>query len=145
MTVSSRTNRSSKLALLRSQDPPPSDIRMMAWIYQYHGGTLHTGKLRKQRPELLVCNVGSREPLLHVHVSKGCHAESRMDSCGHTLRSQVHQFKGSSASFGARQIAALCVHLREACQAQDRGRCQQLLVQLKQQFQVWTLCSMRRA
>jgi len=49
---------------------------------------------------------------------------------------QVHQFKGSSASFGARQIAALCVHLREACQAQDRARCQQLLVTVKQQFQV---------
>ena len=55
---------------------------------------------------------------------------------GRTLHVQVHQFKGSSASFGARQIAALCVHLREACQAQDRARCQQLLVQVKQQFQV---------
>ena len=48
----------------------------------------------------------------------------------------VHQFKGSSASFGAQQISQLCVYLREACQRQDRERCQQLLVQVKQQFEV---------
>ena len=48
----------------------------------------------------------------------------------------VHQFKGSSASFGAQQIAQLCVHLREACQHQDRQTCQQLLVQVKQRFEV---------
>ena len=48
----------------------------------------------------------------------------------------VHQFKGSSASFGAQQIAQLCVHLREACQRQDREACQQLLVQVKQRFEV---------
>jgi len=48
----------------------------------------------------------------------------------------VHQFKGSSASFGAQQIAQLCVHLREACQRQDRQACQQLLTQVKQQFEV---------
>ena len=50
----------------------------------------------------------------------------------------VHQFKGSSASFGAQQIAQLCVYLRDACQRQDRERCQQLLVQVKQQFEVHT-------
>ena len=32
----------------------------------------------------------------------------------------VHQFKGSSASFGARQMAALCVQLRDACHQQNQ-------------------------
>lgn len=32
----------------------------------------------------------------------------------------VHQFKGSSASFGARAMAALCVQLRDACHQQNQ-------------------------
>ena len=48
----------------------------------------------------------------------------------------VHQFKGSSASFGARRMADLCIHMREACQAQDAATCQMLLQQVAEQFQV---------
>lgn len=48
----------------------------------------------------------------------------------------VHQFKGSSASFGAQSIAAACVRLREACLAHDPGACQALLQHIQQQFQV---------
>ena len=48
----------------------------------------------------------------------------------------VHQFKGSSASFGAQAIAQLCVQLREACQAGDRAGCQNLLTQIKENFQL---------
>lgn len=46
----------------------------------------------------------------------------------------VHQFKGSSASFGAQRIAALCVSLREACQVFDREAGQVLLVEIKSNF-----------
>jgi histidine-containing phosphotransfer peotein len=57
----------------------------------------------------------------------------------------VHQFKGSSASFGAQSIAAACVRLREACLAHDAGTCQALLQHIQQQFQVcvtaaWSRC-----
>lgn len=48
----------------------------------------------------------------------------------------VHQFKGSSASFGARRMADLCIHMREACQSQDAATCQMLLHQVAEQFQV---------
>ena len=48
----------------------------------------------------------------------------------------VHQFKGSSASFGAQSIAAACVRLREACLAHDPGTCLALLQHIQQQFQV---------
>ena len=34
----------------------------------------------------------------------------------------VHQFKGSSASFGARAMAAVCVQLRDACHQQNQVR-----------------------
>lgn len=51
----------------------------------------------------------------------------------------VHQFKGSSASFGARRMADMCVHMREACQAGDTLACQGLLQQIAQQFQVLNL------
>ena len=34
----------------------------------------------------------------------------------------VHQFKGSSASFGARTMAAVCVQLRDACHQQNQVR-----------------------
>ena len=48
----------------------------------------------------------------------------------------VHQFKGSSASFGARRMADLCIHMREACQARDTAACQALLQQVAEQFRV---------
>lgn len=48
----------------------------------------------------------------------------------------VHQFKGSSASFGARRMADMCVNMREACQAGDTLACQGLLQQIAQQFQL---------
>jgi histidine-containing phosphotransfer protein len=32
----------------------------------------------------------------------------------------VHQFKGSSASFGARTMAMLCIQLRDACHQQNQ-------------------------
>ncbi len=48
----------------------------------------------------------------------------------------VHQFKGSSASFGAQSIAQGCVKLREACLASDLAACQALLQHIQQQFQV---------
>lgn len=48
----------------------------------------------------------------------------------------VHQFKGSSASFGARRMADMCVHMREACEALDASACQCLLQQVAQQFQL---------
>jgi histidine-containing phosphotransfer peotein len=46
----------------------------------------------------------------------------------------VHQFKGSSASFGAAQIAAGCAQLRQFCATQDVGASQQVLAQLREQF-----------
>lgn len=46
----------------------------------------------------------------------------------------VHQFKGSSANFGARQMTALCVRLRDACAARDAAACAALVVQLRERF-----------
>ena len=46
----------------------------------------------------------------------------------------VHQFKGSSASFGAHAMAHCCVQLREACHAHDTATCQALLGQLQASF-----------
>lgn len=46
----------------------------------------------------------------------------------------VHQFKGSSASLGAQMIAQLCVRLREMCQHQNAGGCQQLVFQIREAF-----------
>ena len=46
----------------------------------------------------------------------------------------VHQFKGSSASFGARQMATLCVQLRDACATKDVGACERLVEQLRERF-----------
>ncbi|KAL4458765.1 hypothetical protein ABPG75_013630 [Micractinium tetrahymenae] len=44
----------------------------------------------------------------------------------------VHQFKGSSASFGAHTMAALCVQLRDACHAHNQPACQALVAQLRE-------------
>lgn len=46
----------------------------------------------------------------------------------------VHQFKGSSASFGAHTMAGLCVQLRDACHAHNQPACQALVAQLRQSF-----------
>jgi histidine-containing phosphotransfer protein len=46
----------------------------------------------------------------------------------------VHQFKGSSSSFGAHQMAGVCVRLREAGHAQDAGTCRQLSAELQHSF-----------
>lgn len=46
----------------------------------------------------------------------------------------VHQFKGSSASFGAHTMAAVCVRLREAGHAQDAATCRQLASELGHSF-----------
>lgn len=46
----------------------------------------------------------------------------------------VHQFKGSSASFGAHAMAQVCVKLRESCHAQDGNTCRQLVAELKNCF-----------
>jgi histidine-containing phosphotransfer protein len=48
----------------------------------------------------------------------------------------VHQFKGSSASFGAQTITQYCVQLREACHRRDQRGCQALLEQVKQNYTV---------
>ena len=48
----------------------------------------------------------------------------------------VHQFKGSSASFGAHSMAQLCAKLRETCQAQDQASCQTLVKQAREVFEV---------
>lgn len=71
---------------------------------------------------------------------------SKVDKLGAKLAQQpvdyneidalVHQFKGSSASFGAKSIAAACVQLREACQAQNQQGCQALQQHIVQQFQL---------
>lgn len=47
----------------------------------------------------------------------------------------VHQFKGSSASFGAQEISQSCARFRELCQEQDRDGCQQLLQHINVSFQ----------
>ena len=44
----------------------------------------------------------------------------------------VHQFKGSSASLGARMIEQLCIRLREMCGAQNSPACVMLLGQVQQ-------------
>jgi len=46
----------------------------------------------------------------------------------------VHQFKGSSASFGAQAIAQACGKFRELCQQQNRAGCQTLLQQITLSF-----------
>eukprot|EP00884_Botryococcus_braunii_P005245 jgi/Botrbrau1/14721/Bobra.0108s0070.1 len=46
----------------------------------------------------------------------------------------VHQFKGSSASFGAQTIAAICYSLREGCQAGSKETCQEWLAKIKDTF-----------
>lgn len=48
----------------------------------------------------------------------------------------MHQFKGSSASFGAHTMALLCVQLRDACHAHNQASCQQLVAQLRDHFAV---------
>ena len=50
------------------------------------------------------------------------------------MDSLVHQFKGSSASFGARTMTGLCLQLRDACHAQDLARIQPLVAQLRDSF-----------
>ena len=47
----------------------------------------------------------------------------------------VHQFKGSSASFGAHAIAQACSKFRELCQQEDRSSCQVLLQHISVSFQ----------
>lgn len=46
----------------------------------------------------------------------------------------VHQFKGSSASFGAHSMAGACVQLRDACHAHQQGACRDLCAQLQSAF-----------
>jgi histidine-containing phosphotransfer peotein len=46
----------------------------------------------------------------------------------------VHQFKGSSASFGAQAMATICVHLREAGHANNAVACRELTSQLADSF-----------
>mmetsp|Transcript_36652 Transcript_36652/g.81569 ORF Transcript_36652/g.81569 Transcript_36652/m.81569 type:complete len:142 (-) Transcript_36652:807-1232(-) len=48
----------------------------------------------------------------------------------------VHQFKGSSASLGAQQIAQLCIKLRESCQSQNREMCVFLLQQIQEAYRI---------
>lgn len=47
----------------------------------------------------------------------------------------VHQFKGSSASFGAQEISQSCARFRELCQEQDQSGCQLLLQHINSSFQ----------
>ena len=47
----------------------------------------------------------------------------------------VHQFKGSSASFGAQAVAQACSKFRELCQQEDRSSCQALLQHISASFQ----------
>lgn len=47
----------------------------------------------------------------------------------------VHQFKGSSASFGAQVIAQLCVSLREMCQQGNAQGCRGYLAQTREKFE----------
>lgn len=47
----------------------------------------------------------------------------------------VHQFKGSSASFGAIAISQACGKFRQLCQAENRSGCQVLLQQITTSFQ----------
>ena len=46
----------------------------------------------------------------------------------------VHQFKGSSASLGAHQLALLCVSLRKSCLAQNVEVCRNILVEVQSGF-----------
>ena len=46
----------------------------------------------------------------------------------------VHQFKGSSASFGAHSMANACIQLRDACHASQTATCQALCAQLRNSF-----------
>lgn len=63
----------------------------------------------------------------------------------------VHQFKGSSASLGARSVCQLCVSMREGCQSKDKNMCQCLLQQvraaysaLRQELEVFTQLEAQR-
>eukprot|EP00890_Picochlorum_soloecismus_P001165 jgi/Picsp_1/2049/NSC_05514-R1_histidine phosphotransfer protein len=46
----------------------------------------------------------------------------------------VHQFKGSSSSFGAKAMADICVRLREGCHQQDAVGCRQICSELTVEF-----------
>jgi histidine-containing phosphotransfer protein len=46
----------------------------------------------------------------------------------------VHQFKGSSSSFGAKAMADICVRLREGCHQQDVAGCRQICSELSIEF-----------
>lgn len=46
----------------------------------------------------------------------------------------VHQFKGSSASFGAATMASICIQMRNSCHAGDAGACRRLCDELKVEF-----------
>ncbi len=48
----------------------------------------------------------------------------------------VHQFKGSSASLGAKAITQLCVQLRMLCQERNKQGCIAVTGQMGQAFEV---------
>lgn len=48
----------------------------------------------------------------------------------------VHQFKGSSASLGAKAITQLCVQLRNCCQERNKQGCVQTMQQMAQAYGV---------
>jgi len=48
----------------------------------------------------------------------------------------VHQFKGSSASLGAKALTHLCVQLRSACGEHNRQGCALIAQQMEEAYQV---------
>lgn len=54
-------------------------------------------------------------------------ASQQLDAC-------VHQFKGSSASFGAAEMTKICIEFREACQRGDLELCKRIVVGMRDAY-----------
>lgn len=53
---------------------------------------------------------------------------------GQQLDACVHQFKGSSASFGAAEMTKICVEFREACHMGDISTCKGITARMREAY-----------
>jgi len=54
-------------------------------------------------------------------------ASQQLDAC-------LHQFKGSSASFGAAEMTKICIEFREACRMGDIETCRGMTVRMRDAY-----------
>jgi histidine-containing phosphotransfer protein len=53
---------------------------------------------------------------------------------GQQLDACVHQFKGSSASFGAAEMTKICIEFREACHMGDINTCKGITARMREAY-----------